>query len=145
MKASLTLMLSILCFIGYAQNTRPGWIFVRPKAANETYHFRVTTSEAGDYEKAYAKAFAMVILECSWKNGLYVEKGNDIQALESEITNFINIKSHSMQIPINKVCEYSEKLESKNGVRLYVLWQVANVSETGFAEPVFVDFNDCVR
>lgn len=145
MRLGTTFLFFILCFMGYAQNTRPSWISVRPEAANPTYHFRVTTSEAEDYEKAYAKAFAMVILECSWKNGLYVEKGNDLQALEGEITDFINIKSHSMRIPINKVCEYSEKLGSKTGVRLYVLWQVANVSETGFAKPVFVDFNDCVR
>lgn len=138
-------MCSILCFVGYTQNTRPSWIFVRPEAANTTYHFRVTSSEADNYENAYAKAFAMVILECSWKNGLYVEKGNDLQALEGEITDFINIKSHGMRIPINKVCEYSEKLGAKNGLRLYVLWQVANVSESGSVKPVFVDFNDCVK
>lgn len=145
MKFVIIYLFSILCFVGYTQNIRPDWISVRPKAANTTYHFRVTTSEAEDYEKAYAKAFAMVILETSWKDGLYVEKGNDLQALEGEITDFINIKSHSMRIPINKVCEYSEKLSSKEGVRLYVLWQVANVTEVGFATPVFVDFNDCVR
>ena len=145
MKFGIIFMCSILCFIGYSQNTRPSWIVVRPEAANKTYHFRVTTSEADDYEKAYAKAFAMVILECSWKNGLYVEKGDDLQALEGEITDFINIKSHGMRIPINKVCEYSEKLGSKNGLRLYVLWQVANVSESGSVKPDFVDFNDCVK
>ncbi len=121
-------------------NERPSWLHVTPHPKNNTYYYRVTHAEGPTYEKAYARAFAMAIMESSWKLGAVVDKKNDLETLEKSITNNINVGDMTMRLPLNKVCEYQEKVSGTMNIRLYILWQVA---ATGNIEPKFEEYNDC--
>lgn len=118
----------------------PRWVTQLPEPSNETYYYRVTHAEGPSYEKAYAKAFATAILESSWKLGVAVDTKNDLQVLEKGITDNINVGETQMVLPLNKVCEYTEKLVTSRGIRIYILWQVARY---GNVSPIFDDFRDC--
>lgn len=118
----------------------PYWIKHLPQSKKGNFYYRVTMAEGADYTKAYAKAFAMAILESSWKHGVTVGKGNDLKTLESDILNNINVMPKDVKIPLNKVCEYAEPIISTmHGVRIYVLWQVGNTSN----DSQFEIFNNC--
>lgn len=121
-------------------NERPSWLKVIPKSNSETFYYRVTHAEAATYEKAYAKAFAIAIMESSWKIGVVVNKKDDIETLEKNISSNINTSDMSMRIPLNKVCEYQENVKGSMDTRLYILWQVASF---GNVKPEFSSFNDC--
>ncbi|MBQ9638957.1 MAG: hypothetical protein IJV22_05320 [Bacteroidales bacterium] len=119
---------------------RPSWLLTTPTPGNSTYYYRVTHAEAPTYEKAYAKAFAMAIMESSWKLGVVVDKKDDVAALERGITASINTSDMQMRLPLNKVCEWRERSRTSAGTHLYVLWQVA---VAGNIKPEFEPFSDC--
>lgn len=118
----------------------PYWVTKPPLSQSDNYYYRVTSAEARTYNEAYAKAFSMAILESQWKLGVKVQKVDNADSLEEDITKTINVESVNMKLPLNKVCEYSEPLYTSNGIRLFVLWQVARY---GNVEPKFEDFNKC--
>lgn len=118
----------------------PYWIFNLPLSGSDYYYYRVTSAEGKTYNEAYVKAFSMAILESQWKLGVKVQKSDDLDSLEDDIANSINIEPVNMKLPLNKVCEYSEPLNTSNGIRLYILWQVARY---GNVDPKFEDFNKC--
>ena len=137
----LTLVSVAFCAAVAAQNGgRPSWLTQMPEAGNDSFYYRVTMAEARTYEKAYAKAFAMAILESSWKLGVAVDTKADVQTLEQGILDNIEVQQTQMVLPLNKVCEYEEALASINKVRLYILWQVA---ADGSRKPQFEPFNNC--
>lgn len=119
---------------------RPSWLLKTPHPGNGTYYYRVTHAEGQTYEKAYARAFAMAIMESSWKLGVAVDKKNDVESLEKDITSNINVGDMTMRLPLNKVCEYQEKVSGSMNIRLYILWQVATY---GNVPPQFEPYNDC--
>lgn len=121
-------------------NDRPKWIKELPQAHSDTYYYRVTHAEGPTYEKAYAKAFAMAIMESSWKIGVVVNKKDDVETLEKNILSNINTADMAMRIPLNKVCDYQEKVNGSMNIKLYILWQVASY---GNVKPEFESFNDC--
>lgn len=118
---------------------RPQWITNKPSEA-ENYYYRVTMAEAKTYKDAYAEAFAMAILESSWRLGVAVSKTDDLGAIKDDVMENIEVKPRNMNLPMNKVCEYEEKSTSSSNIRLYILWQVAKY---GNKEPNFKEFNDC--
>lgn len=118
----------------------PSWIKHLPQPKKGNFYYRVTLAEGTDYTKAYARAFAMAILESAWKLGVSVGKKNDLEALTSDIVDNINVMPKDVKIPLNKVCEYSEPITgTMTGVRIYVLWQVGNTS----VDTQFEVFNNC--
>ena len=143
MKKPLVLLLFLIIGIGTltAQSGgRPSWVTHLPEAGNSSYYYRVTVAEARTHEKAYAKAFAMAILESSWKLGVTVDTRNDLQVVEQGILDDISVQDNQMVLPLNKVCEYEERLNSSMNVRLYVLWQVAS---DGNRKPEFEPYINC--
>lgn len=118
----------------------PYWITKPPLSKSDDYYYRVTSAEGKTYNDAYVKAFSMAILESQWKLGVKVQKVNNIDTIEQDITKSINVESVNMKLPLNKVCEYVEPLYTSNGIRIYILWQVARY---GNVDPKFDDFNDC--
>lgn len=118
---------------------RPQWITQKPADA-ENYYYRVTMAEAKTYKDAYAEAFAMAILESSWRLGVAVSKTDDLNAIKDDVMENIEVKPKNMNLPMNKVCEYEERSTSSSNIRLYILWQVAKY---GNREPNFKEFNDC--
>lgn len=140
-KANIILALFSVCLLtATAQTSRPSWLLQLPEASNSSYYYRVTSAEARTYEKAYAKAFAMAILESSWKLGVTVDTKADVQTLEQGILDNIAVQQTQMVLPLNKVCEYEERPNSSMNVRLYILWQVA---AEGNKKPQFEPFNKC--
>lgn len=131
----------LFCLSGlHAQGIAPYWILKPPVSESDYYYYRVTSAEGKTYNDAYAKAFSMAILESQWKLGVKVQKSDDLDSLENNIIRSINVESVNMKLPLNKVCEYSEPLNTSNGIRLFILWQVARY---GNVEPRFEDFNKC--
>lgn len=118
---------------------RPQWILQKPTEA-ENYYYRVTMAEAKTYKDAYAEAFAMAILESSWRLGVAVSKTDDLSAIKDNVLENIDVKSRNMILPMNKVCEYEEIVPSSSKIRLYILWQVAKY---GNKDPEFEEFYDC--
>ena len=105
---------------------KPYWIDNPPQPQAEgNFYYRVTVAEERTYDKAYAKAFARAILESSWKLGVAVNTKDDVKTLESNITDNVNVASQTMNIPMNKVCEYIEEVENSSNLRVFMLWQVA--------------------
>lgn len=138
----LLLPLFALVVSGSAQSEqRPYWIGNIPTVQdNSYYYYRVTQGEGLDYDKAYAKAFARAIMESSWKLGLEVNTSDDLQTIEKGVADNIKIASSHMTLPMNKVCEYTEKLVETRGVRVFILWQVAKY---GNRDPKFDEFTKC--
>lgn len=139
-KILLTSVLIVWAALGVAQQGRPSWVSQLPEPGNSTYYYRVTMAEARTHDKAYAKAFAMAILESSWKLGVAVDTKDDMKTVEDGILDNISVQQTEMVIPINKVCEFEEQLNSSMNVRVYVLWQVAS---EGNRKPEFDTFNNC--
>lgn len=139
----LLLYLPVVLFAQVGRDM-PQWVTQLP-AANHRNHFyyRVTIGEGTTYDKAYAAAFAKAIMEAKWKIGVRVNMSDDVAALEEDVTKSISVTNQSMEIPINKVCDYWEEVygsSSKKTIRLYVLWQVA---DDGSVTPKFEDFTNC--
>lgn len=139
-KFSLIILLIGWAFFSNAQPQIPSWIVKRPIPSNSTYYYRVTMGEGINYDKAYANAFAKAILESSWKLGMPVYNGDDLKAIENGVYDNITIGESQMKIAMNKVCEYSERLKEKTGMKVYILWQIATA---GNINPIFDEFNDC--
>lgn len=144
MKKYIILFVSILLLflVGvpstFAQknNERPGWTMNPPKAGNGTYSYIVEFATGTTDESARNTAIAKVFQTMIMRLGMPVNASEINQALQSG-------KSYgeiSMQysIPVNKVCEYVEKIS--DGYRVYVLCQVA---KSGRVSPDFDHFTGC--
>lgn len=138
----LTTILLVWALIISAQtNGRPYWITNLPSTKeNSKYYYRVTQGEGLDYDKAYAKAFARAIMESSWKLGLEVNTTDDLATIEKGVTDNVKVVDSHMTLPMNKVCEYTEKQTESRGIRVFILWQVANY---GNVLPNFDEFTKC--
>ena len=137
---SLSLLVWALT-ISAQTNNRPYWITKLPSAPEGSkYYYRVTQGDEQDYDKAYAKAFARAIMESSWKLGLEVKTSDDLQTIEQGVSNNVKVADSHMTLPLNKVCEYTEKISERRGVRVYILWQVAKY---GNVLPNFDEFTKC--
>ncbi len=119
----------------------PSWVTTIPTPQTKgNFYYRVTMGEGQTYDKAYANAFAKALLEAAWKHGVRVNTQNDMAALENSITESINVENHTMELPMNKVCDYWEQLYSPNRIRLYVLWQIA---DDALKDPKFEVYTKC--
>ena len=117
----------------------PSWVKRLPPSSNETYYYRVTKAEGKTYEEAYTKAFSMAILESQWKLGVKVSKQDDAKTIEESLKQDLTLKSSTMNLPMNKVCEY-EQASPNGGIILYCLWQVASY---GNVKAEFENYLDC--
>lgn len=117
----------------------PSWVKRLPPSNNETYYYRVTKAEGKTYEEAYTKAFSMAILESQWKLGVKVSKQDDAKTIEESLKQDLTLKSSTMNLPMNKVCEY-EQASPNGGIILYCLWQVASY---GNVKAEFENYLDC--
>lgn len=120
----------------------PYWVKRLPVPKSGNFYYRVTIAEGRNYKDAYAEAFAMAVYESYSKlSGIAVTIGSDQQAIKEGVIEAISTANKGqMRLPINKVCEYEERVVTSNKIRLYVLWQVAN---SALADPQFENFNKC--
>lgn len=131
------LSIAIALFAAAHAQDLPAWVTKIPKAGNGTYMY-VKESAVGNSETdARNQAVALVFQTTANRLGQAVssaavyeaaQKGTDLQVLSQEF-----------RIPINKVCEHTERLKDGK-VRVYVLCQVA---QSGNVAPEWDNFNGC--
>lgn len=126
--------------VSFAQ--APYWVKRLPIPKSGNFYYRVTIAEGRNYKDAYSEAFAMAVYESYSKlSGIAVSIGSDQQAIKEGVVEAISTADEGqMRLPINKVCEYEERVVTSNKIRLYVLWQVAN---SALEDPQFENFNKC--
>lgn len=138
-KLLIVCILGIISLSATAQMAEPKWVRHIPKSTSETFYYRVTYGEGKNYDAAYSKAFARAIYENACKRGIYVDVNTSIEDIEADITRQVNIDNRSMNLFINKVCEYRD--EHPNGsIKLYILWQIGVF---GKSDPKFDTYEDC--
>lgn len=119
----------------------PYWVKNIPTPKSGNFYYRVTIAEGKTYKDAYAEAFTMAIYESYSKLvGIGVKINSDEETIKDGVMQAISSDVGYMQLPINKVCEYEEKMRTSSKIRLYVLWQVAN---SALIDPQFEFFNKC--
>lgn len=133
-----------MLFIGWALECnaqRPYWVKKLPETNNGNFYYRATMAEGYTYKDAYAEAFAIAIYESYSKLvGVKVQINSDEKTIKEGVMAAISSVDDYIQLPINKVCEYEERVGTSNKIRLYVLWQVA---DNALIDPKFENFTKC--
>lgn len=119
-KIVITTLLMLSTIVAFAQRT-PDWVTNIPSPGNNTY-FYVVESAFGDTElQARNQAFARVFQSTAMRLGQPISAEEINRAVQSGTS--YSVLSRQYNIPINKVCEYTE---NKSGTyRVYILCQVA--------------------
>lgn len=134
-KRILFVLIILFALQGMAQKL-PNWVNNKPTPSNDTYLYVVESGIGQTELKARNLAIAEVFRSTAMRIGQRYDSEEINQALQKG-EEYKTI-STTYNIPINKVCEFTE-IQS-NGYKVYVLCQVA---KTGEYSPVFDEFNDC--
>lgn len=142
MKRAVVILTLILGWALVSNAQAPYWVKRLPVPKSGSFYYRVTVAEGRNYKDAYAEAFAMAVYESYSKlKGIAVNINSDQQTIKEGVVDAISSADPGqMRLPINKVCEYEERVVTSNKTRLYVLWQVAN---SALEDPRFEYFNKC--
>ncbi len=133
-KLMITSMLLLISIGVHAQ--RPNWTYKTPKAENSSYTYRMETASGYNREDARNKAFIRMLQSVA--NALGV--AYDSRDINDAVLNGKDFQTISLQtnIPINKVCEYTEK--TSDGYQVYILCQVASKASI---PPNYEVFSNC--
>ena len=132
----LTFVLTLLAIVSFAQD-KPGWIYNKPKPSNNSYLYVVESATGTTELSARNQAFARIFQSTAMRLGQPIDSDEINRAVQSG-TDF-NVISSQYNIPINKVCEYTEKV--KDSYRVYILCQVAKAGN--IVVEFDYDFNGC--
>jgi hypothetical protein len=116
---------------------KPDWISKLPKEANNTYRYVKESAIASTENEARTQAIARVFQSTGNRLGQPVDAA-EINLAVQQGTDY-NVISRTFNIPINKVCEYTERLKD-GSYRVYVLCQVA---EKGNIQVQWSSYNQC--
>lgn len=133
----LTIVLALMALASFAQE-KPGWIYNKPTPANNSYLYVVESATGKTEDEARNKATAEVFRTTAMRIGQPFNSGEINAALQSG--KGYNVIASQYNIPINKVCEYSEN--QSNEYKVYILCQVA---AAGNIMVQWSDFNKCDR
>ncbi len=137
MKQKMYLMIAfmLVTLTSFAQRT-PDWVTNIPNPTNSTYLYVMETGSGWSELDARNQAFAKILQTTIMRLGMPISSEEINRAVQSG-TEF-SVISRQYNIPINKVCEYSE---NKSGnYKVYVLCQVA---KSGNVPVQFDGFNNC--
>lgn len=132
-----TIALVLMSYVSFAQE-KPGWIYTKPKPENGSYLYVVESATGRTEDEARNKATAEVFRTTAMRIGQPFNSGEINSALQSG--KGYNVIASQYNIPINKVCEYSEN--QSNEYKVYILCQVA---AAGNIMVQWSDFNKCDR
>lgn len=132
----LIFILAMIATASFAQD-KPGWIYNKPKPSNNTYLYVVESATGISELEARNQAFARVFQSTAMRLGQPIDSEEINRAVQNG-TDF-NVISAQYNIPINKVCEYTEK--AKDSYRVYILCQVAKAGN--IIVDFDYDFNGC--
>ena len=113
MKRTLFLLFTLL-IASSASAQLPTWTKILPKAGNSTYIYCCEYAIGNTENEARGQAIARVLQTTAYRLGQPVESSKVFEAVQRE-TN-VEVISRQFNVPMNKVCEYPEKLP--NGKRL---------------------------
>ena len=134
-KSLLTLFLVLMGFVSFAQKL-PDWIINKPTPSNNTYLYVVESATGQTEMQARNRAIAEVFRSTAMRIGQPVDSEEINRALQRGTEYYVI--SSQYNVPINKVCEYTDNKTSP--CRVYVLCQVA---KAGNIRVEFDDFNAC--
>jgi len=139
MKRCLLLSVCVLLISLGAWAQEPDWIRKPPKAKNNTYSYVVAKSNICYSEgDARRQAIANIFYNTGMRLGMPVDIAEINRAVQRNSS--FEVLSSTFNIPINKVCEYSERLNSGN----YIVYVLCQVAEKGNIEVRFThEFRDC--
>lgn len=122
MKKQIVLTIAfVLIGIASIAQEKPGWIYNKPIPANNTYLYVVESAVGSTENEAKNIAIAEVFRSTAMGIGQPFDSGEINEALQNGKD--YNLIASQYNIPINKVCEYSER--QSNGYKVYILCQVA--------------------
>ena len=116
----------------------PAWVFNVPVPGNNTYLYSVESGTATTELEARNQAIVRVFQTMALRLGMPVNSQAISKAVQQGEA--IEVISTSYNLPINKVCEYTERVMG-GGFRVYVLCQVARA---GNIMPQWDVFTECV-
>lgn len=131
----LTSILALLALSGMAQKL-PDWIINKPTPTNSTYLYVVESATGKTEMEARNRAIGEVFRSTAMRIGQPFDSEEINRALQRGTEYYVI--SSQYNIPINKVCEYTDNKTSP--CRVYVLCQVA---KAGNIHVEFDDFNAC--
>lgn len=131
----LTSILALLALSGMAQKL-PDWIINKPTPTNSTYLYVVESATGKTEMEARNRAIGEVFRSTAMRIGQPFDSEEINRALQRGTEYYVI--SSQYNIPINKVCEYTDFKTSP--CRVYVLCQVA---KAGNIHVEFDDFNAC--
>lgn len=137
MKRKLLTTIAFVLFVSttFAQRV-PDWVTNKPIPTNDTYIYVIESASGYTELSARNQAIAKLFQSTALRLGQPINSEEINRAVQSG-TSF-EVISRNYNIPINKVCEYTEK---KDGTyHVYVLCQVA---KAGNILVQFDDFNAC--
>jgi hypothetical protein len=134
-KQILVLFLVVLSISGMAQKL-PDWIINKPTPTNSTYLYVVESATGQTEMQARNRAIAEVFRSTAMRIGQPIDSEEINRALQRGTEYYVI--SSQYNVPINKVCEYTDNKTSP--CRVYVLCQVA---KAGNIHVEFDDFNAC--
>ena len=132
-RAILAFLLAQLAFSGMAQKL-PDWIINKPTPTNSTYLYVVESATGKNEMEARNRAIGEVFRSTAMRIGQPFDSEEINRALQRGTEYYVI--SSQYNIPINKVCEYTDTKTSP--CRVYVLCQVA---KAGNIHVEFDDFN----
>ena len=112
----LTITLALLGLSSFGQD-KPGWIYNKPTPENNSYLYVVESATGTNELEARNQAFARVFQSTAMRLGQPINSDEINRAVQSGKD--FNVISAQYNIPINKVCEYTEK--NAGGCRVYIL------------------------
>ena len=138
MKNVLLIFVLSLWIMPAMSQDRPSWVLMPPRPANNTYEYKVEKGIASTEIDARNLAVGRILQSVSFYLGAKVSSAEINEAVQKGET--FDVIAEYYDIPINKVCEYTERIN--NGYIVYVLCQVA---KAGNIEPKFDHFTDCYK
>ena len=134
-KQFFTLLFVYIAISGMAQKL-PDWIINKPTPTNNTYLYVVESATGQTEMQARNRAIGEVFRSTAMRIGQPIDSEEINRALQRGTEYYVI--SSQYNIPINKVCEYTDNKTSP--CRVYVLCQVA---KAGNIHVEFDDFNSC--
>lgn len=131
----ITLILALLALSSTAQKL-PDWIINKPTPTNSTYLYVVESATGQTEMQARNRAIAEVFRSTAMRIGQPIDSEEINRALQQGTEYYVI--SSQYNVPINKVCEYTDNKTSP--CRVYVLCQVA---KAGNIRVEFDDFSAC--
>ena len=137
MKRSILFTITLLVACCAMAQQAPQWTYTTPKAGNETYLYVCEQGIGTTQQEALNVALSRVFQTTANRIGQPFDSRQLSESLQNGTP--LEVISRQYNIPINKVCDYTQPLQS-GAYRVYILCQVA---AAGNIVPVWDSYGEC--